>query len=85
MDRRTRDSEQRKDALAAAGRFRTLLDEWMADGSGYDEETWPKLEEALDRNRREAGQYRKLFESWALWLGPSRSTPTSSSPSRPPS
>jgi hypothetical protein len=40
-----------------------LLDEWMADDSGYDEETWPELKEALDRNRREAGQYRKLFES----------------------
>jgi hypothetical protein len=39
-----------------------LLDEWMADDSGYDEETWPELKEALDRNRREAGQYRKLFE-----------------------
>jgi hypothetical protein len=41
----------------------SLLDEWMADDSGYDEETWPELKEALDRNRREAGQYRKLFES----------------------
>ena len=40
-----------------------LLDGWMADDSGYDEENWPDLEEALDRNRREAGQYRKLFES----------------------
>jgi hypothetical protein len=40
-----------------------LLDEWMADDSGYDEETWPELKEALDRNRREPGQYRKLFES----------------------
>ena len=40
-----------------------LLDEWMADDSGYDQETWPELKEALDRNRREAGQYRKLFES----------------------
>lgn len=39
-----------------------LLDEWMADETGYAEETWPELEEALDRNRREAGQYRKLFE-----------------------
>jgi hypothetical protein len=39
-----------------------LLDEWMADDSGYDEETWPELKGALDRNRREAGQYRKLFE-----------------------
>lgn len=39
-----------------------LLDEWMADESGYDEETWPELRKALDRNRRESGQYRRLFE-----------------------
>lgn len=24
-----------------------LLDEWLADESGYDEETWPMLAEAL--------------------------------------
>ena len=36
-----------------------LLDEWMADESGYDEETWPELKEALDRDRL---GYRKLFE-----------------------
>jgi len=28
-----------------------LLDEWMADESGYDEETWPELKAALDRDR----------------------------------
>jgi hypothetical protein len=28
-----------------------LLDEWMADESGYDEETWPELKMALDRDR----------------------------------
>jgi len=28
-----------------------LLDKWMADESGYDEETWPKLKAALDRDR----------------------------------
>jgi hypothetical protein len=27
-----------------------LLQEWMADESGYDEETWPELKAALDRN-----------------------------------
>ncbi len=35
-----------------------LLDEWLADESGYDEETWPDLKEALDRDRPSA---RKLF------------------------
>ena len=28
-----------------------LLDEWMADDSGYDEDTWPELKEALDKER----------------------------------
>lgn len=28
-----------------------LLDEWMADDSGYDEETWPELKAALDKER----------------------------------
>ena len=37
-----------------------LLDEWMADESGYDEETWPLLKEALDRERERIGA-RRLF------------------------
>jgi len=28
-----------------------LLDEWMTDESGYDEQTWPELKEALERER----------------------------------
>ncbi len=28
-----------------------MLEEWMADESGYDEETWPELKAALDQNR----------------------------------
>jgi excisionase family DNA binding protein len=47
--------EERK---ARAESLLRLLDEWMADESGYDEETWPKLKEALDRDRP---SYRKLF------------------------
>jgi hypothetical protein len=35
-----------------------LLDEWMADESGYDEATWPKLEAALEQDRLSS---RKLF------------------------
>jgi hypothetical protein len=58
FSRRLRKGENRPNAAAIR-----LLDEWMAEDSGYDEETWPELKEALDRNRREAGQYRKLFES----------------------
>lgn len=36
-----------------------LLDEWLKDDSGYDEETWPELKESLDRNRLSD---RKLFD-----------------------
>ena len=28
-----------------------LLREWMADKSGYDEETWPVLKKAIEENR----------------------------------
>src|SRR4051794_5249812 len=30
-----------------------LFKEWLADESGYDEETWPILKKALVRNRKE--------------------------------
>jgi hypothetical protein len=29
-----------------------LIDEWLADDSGYDKENWPKLKQALDEDRR---------------------------------
>ena len=35
-----------------------LLNKWLQDESGYDEETWPELKEALDRDRLSE---RKLF------------------------
>jgi len=28
-----------------------LLGEWMADESGYDEETWPLLKKAIEEDR----------------------------------
>ena len=34
------------------------LHEWMADESGYDEETWPELKKALEANRSSS---RSLF------------------------
>jgi hypothetical protein len=37
-----------------------MLQEWMADESGYDEQTLPALKVALDRNR--APGARKLFD-----------------------
>jgi hypothetical protein len=36
-----------------------LLDRWLQDESGYDEETWPELKEALDCDRPSE---RKLFD-----------------------
>ena len=36
-----------------------LLDEWLNDDSGYDEETWPELKKSLDRDRLSD---RKLFD-----------------------
>jgi hypothetical protein len=38
---------------------RQLLQEWLADESGYDEETWPLLKGALEANRTSPN--RKLF------------------------
>jgi len=39
----------------------SILDEWLADESGYDEETWPELKAALEQNRAESGEFRKPF------------------------
>ncbi|MGA9379138.1 MAG: hypothetical protein WBV73_10250 [Phormidium sp.] len=38
-----------------------LLDEWMADESGYDEETLPELKVAIDRER-DLISARRLFD-----------------------
>lgn len=35
-----------------------LLEAWLADDSGYDEDAWPELKDALDRDRLSS---RKLF------------------------
>jgi hypothetical protein len=42
----------------ARKRLSALLDEWLADDSGYDEETLPDLKRNLNLNR---GSGRKLF------------------------
>ncbi len=41
-----------------AARVTRLLEAWMADESGHDEETWPRLREVLDGDRL---SFRKLF------------------------
>ncbi len=52
--------ELRPESVQAAGIIR-LLRSWLADESGYDEETWPKLKKALDRERGRVGA-RSLFD-----------------------
>src|SRR5438105_2207434 len=44
-----------------AARAIALLKSWLADESGYDEQTWPKLKQALDRERDRVGA-RRLFD-----------------------
>jgi hypothetical protein len=39
----------------------TLIEEWLKDESGYDEETWPALKKALDEERDRVGA-RRLFD-----------------------
>ena len=44
VKKRTHRTERREAAIA-------LLDEWLADESGYDEATWPRLKASIERNR----------------------------------
>jgi hypothetical protein len=74
--RGTKRSAQRADAIAEtiaqldqldasspkSKRIVAMLRGWLADDSGYDEETWPMLKKALDRERSRAGA-RKLFDA----------------------
>ncbi len=48
-------------SLERRNRAIALLDEWMADESGYDEATWPELRKALNCNREAIGAER-LFD-----------------------
>ena len=43
-----RDAASRRKRYAGAI---ALLDEWLADDSGYDEETWQSLKEGIERTR----------------------------------
>ncbi len=49
-----------KPPSAQAAKAIALLKSWLVDESGYDEETWPQLKEALDRERQRVGA-RRLF------------------------
>lgn len=39
-----------------------LFRDWLTDESGYDEQTWPKLKSALNRERARIGA-RELFDA----------------------
>ncbi len=39
-----------------------LLSAWLADESGYDEQTWPRLKRSLERERKRVGA-RSLFDA----------------------
>jgi hypothetical protein len=49
-----------KPKSAKAAKAIALFKSWLADESGYDEETWPKLKKALNRERDDVGA-RRLF------------------------
>jgi len=57
---RTDDHEGRTSDPDGTDPVIALLEEWLADESGYDEETWPELKAALNRERELIGA-RKLF------------------------
>jgi len=62
MGRKTRGpvaDEPSRPAVAARRRAALrLLDEWLSDRSGYDEETWPALKQSLEADRASS---RRLF------------------------
>lgn len=58
LKRRTIPQESPKTAEQAAEVAR-LLNEWLEDESGYDEENWPKLKAALEEDHFSA---RSLFD-----------------------
>lgn len=51
-----------------------LVESWLADESGYDEETWPRLKAAIERNRL---SYRKCFNALPLSVSQKRFSATS--------
>jgi hypothetical protein len=54
-----RDGETAESIRERNRRGLALLEEWMADESGYDERVWPEIKAALNANR--GSQERRLF------------------------
>jgi hypothetical protein len=62
-ERRDREVESRSpnadaDREARARELERLLEAWMNDESGHDEEMWPRLKEVLEQDRL---SYQRLF------------------------
>ncbi len=53
--------DQIKPPNAKVARVIALFKSWLADESGYDEETWPMLKKALNKERDRVGA-RRLFD-----------------------
>ena len=52
--------DELKPKTAKAAKTIALFKSWLKDGSGYDEESWPELKKALNRERDRVGA-RRLF------------------------
>jgi hypothetical protein len=52
--------DQVKAQTPKAARVIALLQFWLSDETGYDEEAWPELKKALDQERARVGA-RRLF------------------------
>ena len=60
MERQEKERKPQGEQTTKAEQAIRLIDDWLADASGYDEQTWPTLKESLEKNRS-AGS-RKLFK-----------------------
>jgi hypothetical protein len=56
---KSRPSGLAKGNSAQVGRVKRLFKAWLQDTSGYDEETWPQLKQALNENHSKS---HKLFD-----------------------
>jgi hypothetical protein len=57
--RKTRTKDRVRSTLGERGEaLIRLLESWLADESGYDEKTWPRVKAAIEANRL---SYRKRF------------------------
>ncbi len=58
LERESVSRSKRQEARQRNRATQALLSDWLADDSGYDEETWPELKKALEENRSAAAEGR---------------------------